>query len=78
MLDHIVPKLGTSLREEFSVNPANQNMTPFTDWVMPWHPLLRPSMFAHLIEAEFFPKWLKTLYLWLVHPGYKPDEVATW
>jgi tuftelin-interacting protein 11 len=78
VLQYVVPKLGVCLREDFAVNPANQNMVPFAEWVMPWHELLRGSMMAHLLEVEFFPKWLDTLYLWLVHPGYKPDEVANW
>jgi tuftelin-interacting protein 11 len=78
VLQYIVPKLGVCLREDFNINPANQNMTPFSEWVMPWHELLRGSMMAHLLDVEFFPKWLDTLYLWLVHPGYKPDEVANW
>lgn len=78
VLQYVLPKLGVCLREDFSVNPAKQNMTPFTDWVMPWHDLIRNSMFTHLLDVEFFPKWLDTLYIWLVHPGYKPDEVANW
>jgi tuftelin-interacting protein 11 len=78
VLQYVLPKLGVCLREDFSVNPAKQNMIPFQDWVMPWHNLIRGSMFTHLLDVEFFPKWLDTLYLWLVHPGYKPDEVANW
>lgn len=78
MLQNVVPKLGICLREDFQVNPRNQDMGPLVDWIMPWHLLVRPSIFAHLLEVEFFPKWLNVLYLWLTHPTYKPDEVATW
>ena len=77
VIQYIIPKLGVCLREDFKINPANQDMKPF-EWVMPWHELVRGSMMAHLLDVEFFPKWLDTLYLWLVHPGYKPDEVANW
>jgi len=77
VIQYIIPKLGVCLREDFKINPANQDMTPF-EWVMPWSELIRGSMMAHLLDVEFFPKWLDTLYLWLVHPGYKPDEVANW
>ena len=31
-----------------------------------------------MLEAEFFPKWLEILYIWLVQPNFSPDEVATW
>lgn len=78
VLQYVLPKLGVCLREDFSVNPAKQNMVPFAEWVMPWHELVRGSIFTHLLDVEFFPKWLETLYIWLVHPGYKPDEVANW
>lgn len=78
ILQYVLPKLGVCLREDFKVNPANQNMVPLVEWIMPWSDLVRNSMFTHLLEVEFFPKWLDTLYLWLVHPGYKPDEVANW
>jgi tuftelin-interacting protein 11 len=77
VIQYIIPKLGVCLREDFKINPANQDMTPF-EWVMPWSELIRGSMMTHLLDVEFFPKWLDTLYLWLVHPGYKPDEVANW
>ncbi|KAK8843422.1 hypothetical protein IAR55_007079 [Kwoniella newhampshirensis] len=78
VIQYVLPKLGVCLRDDFTVNPRKQDMTPLEDWVMPWHKLLRPSMFSHLLEAEFFPKWLDILYIWLVQPAYKPDEVANW
>ncbi|WVQ81525.1 hypothetical protein IAT38_003649 [Cryptococcus sp. DSM 104549] len=78
MLQFVLTKLGTCLRDDFSVNPRKQDMVPLEEWVMPWHKLLRASMFAQLLEAEFFPKWLDILYIWLVQPAYKPNEVAAW
>lgn len=53
-------------------------MVPWQDWVLPWHTLIRQSMFSHLLEVEFFPKWLDVLYIWLIQPSYKANEVATW
>lgn len=78
MLQFVVPKLGVCLREDFSINPAAQNMEPLEEWVLPWHRLLRSSMFVHLLDSELFPKWLDILYIWLASPGCKPDEVASW
>ncbi|KAK4686900.1 tuftelin-interacting protein 11, partial [Tremellales sp. Uapishka_1] len=78
VLQYVVPKLGVCLREDFSVNPRNQDMVPLEEWVMPWHTLLRSSVFSHLMEVEFFPKWLNILHVWLIQPSYKPDEVANW
>jgi tuftelin-interacting protein 11 len=64
VLQYVVPKLGVCLREDFVINPRKQDLVPLEDWVLPWHALL--------------PKWLDILYVWLVQPAYKPDEVANW
>ncbi|WWC91342.1 uncharacterized protein L201_006285 [Kwoniella dendrophila CBS 6074] len=78
IIQFVLPKLGVCLREDFSINPRKQDLVPLEDWVMPWHKVLRQSMFSHLLEVEFFPKWLDILYIWLIQPNYKPDEVANW
>ena len=78
VLQYLLPKLAVCLREDFSVNPRNQDMVPLEQWVLPWRHIVRPSMFSHLLEAEFFPKWLEILYIWLIQPNFSADEVATW
>lgn len=77
MLKYVVPKLGAALREEFRVNPRSQDMAPL-ERVLAWAPLLRGSIFASLLAAEFFPKWLDVLHVWLVQPRPNFDEVAQW
>ncbi|KAI9510519.1 TFP11-domain-containing protein [Russula earlei] len=76
-LKYVVPKLGSTLREEFRVNPRSQDMTPL-ERVLAWAPLLRGSIFASLLASEFFPKWLDVLHIWLVQPRPNFDEVAQW
>ncbi|WVQ75429.1 hypothetical protein IAR50_005054 [Cryptococcus sp. DSM 104548] len=78
ILQFVLPKLGACLREDFAINPRKQDMVPLQDWVLPWHTLIRQSNFAHLLEAEFFPKWLDILYIWLIQPSCKHNEVASW
>ena len=78
MLRSVIPKLGTCLRDDFQVNPRQQEMQPLRDWVLPWGGLIRSSTFAQLLEVNFFPKWLDILYIWLVQPNFKADEVANW
>ncbi|WVR09168.1 hypothetical protein IAU60_006230 [Kwoniella sp. DSM 27419] len=78
IIDFVLRKLGASLREDFTINPRKQDMVPLSDWVLPWHTLIRSSTFSSLLEANFFPKWLDILYIWLIQPAYKPDEVANW
>ncbi|KAH9172952.1 TFP11-domain-containing protein [Lactarius sanguifluus] len=77
MLKYVVPKIGATLREEFRVNPRSQDMAPL-ERVLAWAPLLRGSIFASLLTAEFFPKWLDVLHVWLVQPRPNFDEVAQW
>ncbi|KAG6335733.1 hypothetical protein ID866_3357 [Astraeus odoratus] len=77
LLKHVVPKLGSLLREEFRINPRNQDMTPLAQ-VLPWSALIRASVFSQLIETEFFPKWLDVLHMWLVQPRVSFEEVAQW
>jgi len=77
LLKYIVPKLGATLREDFQVNPAQQDLKPLQD-VFAWAEIIRSSIFSQLLEAEFFPKWLTTLHQWLVHPKASFEEVAQW
>ncbi|KAG6381630.1 GC-rich sequence DNA-binding factor-like protein-domain-containing protein [Boletus reticuloceps] len=78
LLKYVVPKLASHLREEFRVNPRAQEMQPLTQVVLPWSPLLRGSVMSQLLEAEFFPKWLDVLYIWLIQPRVSFEEVAQW
>ncbi|KAF9071594.1 GC-rich sequence DNA-binding factor-like protein-domain-containing protein [Rhodocollybia butyracea] len=65
LLKYIVPKLGASLRDDFK-------------HVLQWIDILRPSIFSQLFEAEFFPKWLDVLHIWLIQPKVSFGEVADW
>jgi tuftelin-interacting protein 11 len=78
LLEHVIPKLGASLRDEFKIDPRKQDMIPLEEWVLPWHTLIRSSTLVKLLETNFFQKWLDILYIWLIQPNYKPDEVANW
>ncbi|KZT25280.1 TFP11-domain-containing protein [Neolentinus lepideus HHB14362 ss-1] len=77
MLKYIVPKLGALLRDEFKVDPRNQNMEPLNK-VLAWAGILRPSVFSQMLETEFFPKWLDVLHFWLIQPNASFEEVAQW
>ncbi|KAJ3029192.1 UNVERIFIED_CONTAM: hypothetical protein HDU68_012779 [Siphonaria sp. JEL0065] len=73
----ILPKLVSTLRTEFHVNPAAQDMKPL-EWVLEWRHVFPKPIFSHLIETEFFPKWIQVLWLWLGSPGVSFDEVSRW
>ncbi|KAI8845591.1 GC-rich sequence DNA-binding factor-like protein-domain-containing protein [Chytridium lagenaria] len=73
----ILPKLVAILRLEFEVNPASQNNAPL-DWILPWRHHFSPSTFSHLLETEFFPKWVRILHAWLSSPDASYEEVSQW
>lgn len=76
-LQHVVPQLSAYLRENFSVNPRQQDLTPLL-LVLSCRPLLRSSILSQILEAEFFPKFLDALYTWLVSPSVNYEQVAEW
>ncbi|KAF5315990.1 hypothetical protein D9758_018112 [Tetrapyrgos nigripes] len=77
ILKYIIPKLGATLRNDFHINPRNQNMEPL-ETVLQWADLIHPSILSQLLETEFFPKWLDVLYIWLASPSVNFEEVAQW
>lgn len=77
LLKHVVPKLGTRMREDFRINPRSQDMKPLQD-ILLWESFLRPSIFSQILESEFFPKWLDVLHVWLIQPNTSFEEVAQW
>ncbi|KAF3187888.1 hypothetical protein TWF225_004102 [Orbilia oligospora] len=77
LISHLLPRLADLLRRKFEVNPADQDIAPL-EAVMAWHGFFRQSTFAQLLEAEFFPKWMQTLYTWLTMEGVDLEEVGEW
>ncbi|KAI0079346.1 TFP11-domain-containing protein [Panus rudis PR-1116 ss-1] len=77
LLKYVVPKLGARLREDFRVNPRQQDMEPLQD-ILLWEHALRPSILSQLLETEFFPKWLDVLHIWLIQPKPSFAEVSQW
>ncbi|KAI4240117.1 MAG: hypothetical protein L6R40_005356 [Gallowayella cf. fulva] len=76
---HLLPRLATHLAQNLLIDPSNQDLTPLTEtlaWLTSsWS--LSPTVTAHLMVAEFFPKWHHILYLWLTNnPNY--EEVREW
>ncbi|KAL8757648.1 MAG: hypothetical protein Q9199_002073 [Rusavskia elegans] len=76
---HLLPRLATHLSENLLIDPSNQDLAPLTEtlaWLSPaWS--LSTTVTAHLLTAEFFPKWHHILYLWLTNnPNY--GEIREW
>ncbi|KAK2755981.1 hypothetical protein FQN54_005778 [Arachnomyces sp. PD_36] len=74
--NHLLPRLARHLRQEFEVNPQDQNLAPLED-VLKWKDFFKPKAMALLLVAEFFPKWHNILHIWLTsEPNY--EEVGQW
>ncbi|GKZ79860.1 hypothetical protein AnigIFM56816_004069 [Aspergillus niger] len=74
--NHLLPRLGRHLREDFEVNPQDQDLTALEN-VLKWKDFFKPNVMGLLLVAEFFPKWHNILYIWLTNdPNY--EEVAEW
>lgn len=77
LIRHLLPRLASHLRHNFTVNPADQDLKPLEN-VLAWSPYFRPSTMAKLLEEEWFPKWIDVLWMWLRSEGVDFGEVQQW
>ncbi|KAK5174251.1 uncharacterized protein LTR77_001331 [Saxophila tyrrhenica] len=77
LIRHLLPRLALHLSARFDVNPSDQDLTPLED-VLKWQPLFKSDVLARLLVAEFFPKWLSTLHMWLTSEDANFEEVGEW
>ncbi|KAJ9666661.1 hypothetical protein H2201_003320 [Coniosporium apollinis] len=76
LIRHLLPRLAAHLSANFEIDPADQDLSPL-EHVLAWQRYFTPKILAQLLVAEFFPKWLNTLHLWLTaEPNY--EEVGQW
>jgi len=74
--NHLLPRLARHLREDFIVNPQEQDLTALED-VFRWKDFFQPIVMGELLVSSFFPKWHEILYIWLTNDP-NLEEVATW
>lgn len=76
LLRHLLPRLASHLSSNLLIDPSDQDLDPLAQ-VLQWAPFFSLNTTAHLLVAEFFPKWHHTLYSWLTAaPNY--DEIREW
>ncbi|GFF41444.1 G-patch domain-containing protein C1486.03 [Aspergillus udagawae] len=74
--NQLLPRLALHLRDDFEVNPQDQDLTALED-ILKWKGFFKPNVIGLLLVAEFFPKWHKILYIWLTNdPNF--EEVGEW
>lgn len=77
LVRHLLPKLARHLTQHFEVDPSDQDLTPL-EVVLKWQTYFKSDVMARLLVAEFFPKWLSTLHLWLTSDEANFEEVGAW
>ncbi|XP_050520902.1 tuftelin-interacting protein 11 [Daktulosphaira vitifoliae] len=75
LINNIVPKLQAAL-QAFVINPHHQQLDNW-NWVSTWIDLLPVNTLVSLLEQHFFPKWLKTLTMWInMNPNH--EQISNW
>ncbi|XP_050443054.1 tuftelin-interacting protein 11 [Adelges cooleyi] len=75
LINNIVPKLQAAL-QAFVINPHHQQLDNW-NWVNTWVDLLPLPTLVSLLEQHFFPKWLKTLTMWInMNPNH--EQISNW
>ena len=74
---HLLPRLAAYLSVNFEVDPSDQDLAPFSV-VLSYLPLYPSSTFAHLIKAQFFPKFHSVLHQWLTSEAPSYGEISQW
>ncbi|KAF2749525.1 TFP11-domain-containing protein [Sporormia fimetaria CBS 119925] len=76
LVTHLLPKLAETLKVDFEVNPADQDLQPLLS-VLAWQQLFKLEVMGELIAFHVMPKLLETLHSWLTaEPSYA--EIAQW
>lgn len=77
LVRYLLPRLALHLSTNLIIDPRDQDLTPLED-VLRWAPFFPLDTMAHLLIAEFFPKWHQTLYVWLTYEGVNYTDVKNW
>ena len=77
LTNHLVPRFASHLRDNFELNPAEQDMAPL-EAVFAWKGLLSDQTLGELLKAQFFPKFLEIIHQWLSSEGVVFSEVEEW
>ncbi|KAJ3271829.1 Tuftelin-interacting protein 11 [Terramyces sp. JEL0728] len=77
LVNSILPQLILYLRNEFEVDPSNQQIEPLMT-VLNWSQVIPPHLFSNLLQTEFFNKWQKVLWEWIKLPESNFSEISQW
>lgn len=76
LINNLLPKLADTLKLDFEVNPADQDMEPLES-ALKWKSLFKLEVMAELVAVHVMPKLLAILHSWLTaEPSYA--EIGEW
>ncbi|KAG6005240.1 hypothetical protein E4U21_000319 [Claviceps maximensis] len=80
IMSHVLPSMGRYLRNNFRVDPADQEpYLPVLTGVMKWNQLIGgDSIMAEVLVQNVFPMWYDKLQEWLALAEADLQEVAEW
>jgi tuftelin-interacting protein 11 len=77
LIRHLLPRLAALLSTDFEVRPDDQDMVPLEN-VLAWNSFFKPAIMGQLLLAEFFPKWMEILHIWLTGEETNYEQVGMW
>ncbi|KAJ3257787.1 Tuftelin-interacting protein 11 [Boothiomyces macroporosus] len=77
IVNSILPQLILYLRNEFEVDPGNQQIEPLLT-VINWSKVIPSHLFSNLLQTEFFNKWQNVLWEWIKLPESNHSEISQW
>ncbi|KAI8935287.1 hypothetical protein NX059_007873 [Plenodomus lindquistii] len=77
LTSHLVPRFATYLRDNFEINPAEQDLAAL-EAVFAWKGLISNQVIGELLHAQFFPKFLDIIHQWLSSEEVVFTEVNDW
>ncbi|KAF2849937.1 TFP11-domain-containing protein [Plenodomus tracheiphilus IPT5] len=77
LTSHLVPRFATYLRDNFEINPAEQDLAAL-EAVFAWKGLISIQVIGELLHAQFFPKFLDIIHQWLSSEEVVFSEVEGW
>ncbi|KAG7141708.1 G-patch domain-containing protein like [Verticillium longisporum] len=79
IMSHVLPSMGRYLRENFRVDPGDQEpYLPMLTGTLRWSSVLGSKVLAEVIVAEVFPLWHDKLGEWLQLEEVNLEEVYAW
>ncbi|EEY22845.1 conserved hypothetical protein [Verticillium alfalfae VaMs.102] len=79
IMSHVLPSMGRYLRENFRVDPGDQEpYLPMLTGTLKWSSVLGSKVLAEVIVAEVFPLWHDKLGEWLQLEEVNLEEVYAW